>query len=512
MAEPKIAQPHPQVERLERLDTEGIPDKHATMDAEIREYVGDSDAVDIDEATSTRLRRMIDRRVLIVMLGTYFLQSLDKNALSFSAIMGIQTDAHLVGQDYNWLHSIIYFGILAAEFPTVILVQKVPIAKYLAANIFLWGLTIAMTCFGNSFGVLMVLRILLGIFESVSQPAFLLLSAMWYTRKEQAVIVSFWFGMNGVQGICGGLIAYGISHIHSHVIKSWQVLYIILGGITCVWAVFVLWWMPDSPMRAKCWSYEDRLLMIERVRANQTGIQNRKLKRSQVIEAIKDPQIWCYVLIQVIIQIPSGGLGSFSTIIISNFGFTSLQTDLLSMGTGFIQCCIMLGSGWLVRHYSRAIIFQMLFLVPNIVGTIVLMTVPISHSTRVGLLFAYWLTMSFWGMTVILMAAVARNVAGQTKKSVSTAALFVAWAVGNIIGPQLFQSKDAPRYFTCFSVQMGCYVLDLILLSILWWYLRRENAKKDAVQVVDESAAETNLSNAFDDLTDKENPNFRYMT
>lgn len=57
--------------------------------------------------------------------------------------------------------------------------------------------------------------------------------------------------------------------------------------------------MPDSPMRAKCFSEEDRVLMIERVRANQTGVQNRKLKKSHIIEAIKDFQIWCYVFIEI---------------------------------------------------------------------------------------------------------------------------------------------------------------------------------------------------------------------
>lgn len=193
MAEAKTLQQEPQIERLERLDTDGFPEKHATMDAEIREYVGGSEAIEIDDATSTRLRRMIDKRVLVVMLGTYFLQSLDKNALSFTAIMGIQKDAHLVGQDYAWLHTVIYFGILAAEFPTVLIVQKVPIAKYLAANIFLWGLTITMTCFGFNFATLTALRVLLGLFEAVSQPTFLLLSSMWYRRNEQAVIVACWY-------------------------------------------------------------------------------------------------------------------------------------------------------------------------------------------------------------------------------------------------------------------------------------------------------------------------------
>jgi hypothetical protein len=91
--------------------------------------------------------------------------------------------------------------------------------------------------------------------------------------------------------------------------------------------------------------------------------------------------------------------------------------------------------------------------------------------------------MSFWGTTIILMSMLVRNVAGQTKKSVSTASLFVAWAVGNTIGPQVFQSKDAPTCFTCFSVHMGCYGPIIVLLIVLWLYLKNKNKKKQAVQV-----------------------------
>jgi len=96
-------------------------------------------------------------------------------------------------KQYSWLHTVIYFGILFAEYPTNILVQKLPIAKYLAANIFLWGLTLTMNVFGFNFAILCALRVLLGVFEAVSQPTFLLLSSMWYKREEQAHIVAYWY-------------------------------------------------------------------------------------------------------------------------------------------------------------------------------------------------------------------------------------------------------------------------------------------------------------------------------
>lgn len=53
---------------------------------------------------------------------------------------------------------------------------------------------------------------------------------------------------------------------------------------------------------------------------------------------------------------------------------------------------------------------------------------------------------------------------------------------------------------------MGCYALLVIVIAGLRWHLKRQNAKKDALADID-----TNFTQAFDDLTDRENPNFRYI-
>lgn len=66
------------------------------MDKEVQEYAMRGQ-VDVDEATSKRLRRMIDRRVLVIMIITYFLQALDKGTLSFSSIMGLREEFGLIG-------------------------------------------------------------------------------------------------------------------------------------------------------------------------------------------------------------------------------------------------------------------------------------------------------------------------------------------------------------------------------------------------------------------------------
>jgi len=56
---------------------------------------------EIDAKTNRKLFWMVNRRVLFIMLGTYFCQSLDKGTLNFASIMGIKEDANLKGQEVS---------------------------------------------------------------------------------------------------------------------------------------------------------------------------------------------------------------------------------------------------------------------------------------------------------------------------------------------------------------------------------------------------------------------------
>lgn len=148
----------------------------------------------------------------------------------------------------------------------------------------------------------------------------------------------------------------------------------------------------------------------------------------------------------------------------------------------------------------------------SFIGTIVLMTVRNTNkATQVGLLISYYIVLSFWAAQTLAMSLLSRNVAGQTKKTVCVAMNFVAWATGNAIGPQVFRTTDKPRYFIAFSTHMGCYVLLVIVIVFLRWNLTSRNKAKDKLAAQVREANDENLVHAFDDLTDRENPNFRYM-
>ena len=93
---------------------------------------------------------------------------------------------------FNWLTTCIYIVILVVEDPQNWLLARVPIAKYLSFCIIAWGSVLACHAACNNFVGLVTVRSLLGLFESVCQPGFVIISSMWYRREEQADRVTWW--------------------------------------------------------------------------------------------------------------------------------------------------------------------------------------------------------------------------------------------------------------------------------------------------------------------------------
>ncbi|KAL3440056.1 major facilitator superfamily domain-containing protein [Aspergillus insuetus] len=489
------------------------------IDKEIACYVSDV-PLDISPERNKELRRKIDRRVLTIMMATYFLQGLDKGTLASASIMGIVRDTGMQDpngaptQQFSWLTTCVYIAILFVQYPQGFAISKLPIAKYLGFSIIAWSIVLGCHAICQNFVGLLVCRTLLGIFESVCQPCFLILSAMWYRREEQAERIAYWFMMSGGQHLVGGLLAYCFSLISHGPLASWQWLFLSYGIISFLFGIVVILWMPDSPMRANCFTEQEKREMVERVRDNQTGIQNRKFKLDQAIEGLLDPQVWGYGLIGLCTSLPSVGLTSFANILIKSFGFDVLQTQLLSMVNGAIVIVVMLGSTWLVKKTNQTLLVMLGFSIIPFAGTIIFMTLPsMTESHRIGLLIAYYLTLSAWAVPTLNLSLISRNIAGQSKKTVSVALNFIIWAAGNAVGPQVFLAKDSPRYFTAFATHIGCYGLLFVILVALRFYLVRQNKKRDHIAATSTGDEGTYAATdrAWGDLTDKENLSFRYV-
>ncbi|KAJ4165478.1 hypothetical protein LMH87_007110 [Akanthomyces muscarius] len=414
-----------------------------------------------------RLLRKIDLCLLPILAVSYMFQYLDKSALSLTAIL--------------------VFTILA--------------------SILIWGCILIMTplCF-NSAGLL-ANRFFLGATEAAIAPGLGVLVSMWYKRSEQPLRHAAWFLGNTFAGMVGNLMGYGIGHIHT--IASWKAVFAIFGAATVAWGVAMVMVLPDVPNKAFFLSKEDREKAILRVQENMTGIKNNNIKWPQVREALTDPKAWILVLIQLCSNIPNGGVASFGPIIIQGMGFSTFSTLLLNSLSYVFQAAFVLiatiGSTYLrnTRTLWIAWGFSM-----SLAGAI--MVRVLDPSQRWSRFIGYSFLLGYVCSFPLNISMITSNTGGFTKKMTMNSMIFIAYCVGNIIGPQLFFARESPKYTSGFLAMLVCYAAGIVLCMVLRFYLVWENRRRDkaaggAVQLVDTEA----INQA--DLTDKEIAEFRYV-
>lgn len=393
----------------------------------------DGSAEPYTKSDEKRLVRKIDFMIIPYLAVCYAFFYIDKTTLSYAAIFGIREDLNLKGTDYNWLSSVFYFGFLAWALPTNFLMQRLPLAKYLGANIFLWGVLLMAQAGANNFATLAVLRALSGAAEACADPSFMLITAMWYTRRQQPVRIGLWYTANGLGIALGGLLGYAIGHIRGS-LSSWKYEFIIIGALCSGWGIVLMIFLPDSPVTAHMLSKRERRIAIERLRGNQTGVENKTFKMGQVIETLKDPKTYFFFLLATVQNLPNGGISNFGTLIIKGFGFSTLGTTLLQMPYGAliglsILSCVYLNDYFCTKlQKNTRCWFIILYTLPNIAGAFGLRFVPTDQ--HIARLWCYYLTGPYNASFVLILSLVTANTGGHTKKVLTNAIMFLGYCVG----------------------------------------------------------------------------------
>ena len=91
----------------------------------------------------------------------------------------------------------------------------------------LWGVFLMLQSVSRNFTDLAVLRALAGAAEACSDPSFMLITAMWYTRRQQPIRMGLWYTANGFGIALGGLLGFGIGHIKG-ALPSWKYEFLIM--------------------------------------------------------------------------------------------------------------------------------------------------------------------------------------------------------------------------------------------------------------------------------------------
>lgn len=143
----------------------------------------------------------------------------------------------------------------------------------------------------------------------------------------------------------------------------------------------------------------------------------------------------------------NGAISGFGPLIVSTFGYDTLDSILFQFPVGGICVIFIPLCGYISAVVPNTRIPMLITCcLPVIAGCVMIWKSHWGYHPAVPVV-GYALT-GFFGPVVSLIITVgASNVAGATKKTIMAATVFVAYTVGNIIGPQLVKSNTKAQHY-----------------------------------------------------------------
>ncbi|ORX47526.1 MFS general substrate transporter [Hesseltinella vesiculosa] len=455
-------------------------------------------------------KKLVTRMMLIVLPLVWlvqFVSFVDQAMLSVSAVNSLFTDINIDTIQYSWIAASINLGYLIYTFPNNLLMQRMPLARYLSLLLFLQGGIVVATAFANNFTQMLALRILLGIFESGISPVIILVLNTLFRRSEQGFVFGFTVFASGSGTVVGTLLGAEVMQrldlkpfANLGTWHAWRWGYFMFGFVTIAISLLVLVAFPDTPYaRIFRLSEDEKKIVRDRVADNMVT-RTHEIKRSHIWEALKEFRFWSNALVNLLANMQNSGMVTFGVIIVESLGFSSLEATMLQIPSGAIAGVFALLASLAIRVTGQQMYSSLIFLLITTVGYVLLLTTE----TAAGQLFGYYLQWAILGLQVIQLNMVGNNVGGYTKKITYNSMFSLAGTIGSFIGPFLLVP---PKYIGGYSAFIASNVVCVLLLLAMRWQMARENRKRFLLHAPPPPMDDTGFP---PDLTDKENLSYIY--
>lgn len=210
-------------------------------------------------APTTARRRW--RRLIPAILVIYIIAYIDRVNLGFG-MTHIRDDLGMTAAEGGLAAGVFFIGYLVLQVPGGYLAQRWSVKRLVTFLMIAWGLCAIGSGFVQSYGQLLVVRFLLGVFEGGVQPALMVLIRRWFPAAERGRAFSLFIMHNPIATIitapfAGLVLSFG----------SWRDLLIIQGALPLVIGVALWWWIAaDRPEDAR-WLSAAELAEIKNLKA-----------------------------------------------------------------------------------------------------------------------------------------------------------------------------------------------------------------------------------------------------
>ncbi|KAK3905782.1 hypothetical protein C8A05DRAFT_30412 [Staphylotrichum tortipilum] len=413
------------------------------------------------EAEEKALVRRIDFLVMPLLTLAFFALQLDRGNIGNAMTDFFLRDVGITQFQFNVGQQLLSAGIVILEIPSNIILYRVGPTVWIGAQILAWGFVAAFQAFQKGLGPFLATRLLLGLCEAGFIPAGLFTITRWYTREETTKRFSVYFLGNLFAGACSGLVAYGILQMRGICnLAGWQWLFLLEGLFTILVGIAFIAFFPLSTgkpvsiLGIRYFSEREAQILQQRVlRDDPTKFQPRRnVTWGEIKDTLTNWRLLPHFFMTLLGMAPAHTMGAYAPLLVVSFGFDRLKSNaMLSIGAWALIVTNLLW-GWAAAKTGQRglmVFLGVLILWGFTIGNRVLVGSS-NGNLRFGILVTATAFQANWH--AVNGSWMALNARSAGERSVTLAIFVMSANIAGIIGSQVFQAKDAPLYYTGWTV------------------------------------------------------------
>lgn len=237
------------------------------------------------------LSRRIRWRLAVPTILFMLISSLDRSNVSFAALQ-MNAELGFSPSQYGFGAGILFAGFLAGQYPSVLLLQRFGMRRWIAASAVIWG-TVAMAMATlQSAPQFYLLRVLLGLAEGGLAPGIVLYLSQFATERERATTFALPMLAVPLSIVLGGPLSGWLMGMElPGGLSGWRWMYVAEALPAIFFGILAWFYFPDRPVDATWLDAGERAWL----QANAAHSVQREARNDWSV--LRQPLVWMSALL-----------------------------------------------------------------------------------------------------------------------------------------------------------------------------------------------------------------------
>ncbi|MFI6703415.1 MFS transporter [Streptomyces sp. NPDC050509] len=244
--------------------------------------------------------KKISIRLVPFVALMFFVNYLDRTAVSFAEPNGMGQDLALTAAQFGFASGVFFIGYIILEVPSNMALHRFGARRWLARIMVTWGIVSLLFTWVQSSEQLYTLRFLLGVAEAGFFPGAILFLSQWVPTRHRTKVLALFYLAQPLTTVFGAPLAgWLIGHHGLFGLEGWRVMFLFVSIPAILLGVVAWFYLIDRPADAKWLTPAEKEWLTAELAAEnaaKTGA-DQSHGRAALKEAFRNGRVWILAMV-----------------------------------------------------------------------------------------------------------------------------------------------------------------------------------------------------------------------